>query len=149
MLDNNSDLFIFSFKRNKNPKSLCFSLQRFNFSNVHNKSKEHAELRLKPYSPLAVVLWFTLTQHEETSWARLDGLKERKRPGEVDQKTCEREEKNKRVVKTWYPDWYFNTFGLRESTDACPFVLFPHYISLHCAFDKTWRNFAFGLLWRS
>lgn len=41
--------------------------------------QKQVELCLKSYSPLAVVLWFTLTQHEETSWARLDGLKERRK----------------------------------------------------------------------
>lgn len=95
------------------------------------------ELCLKLYSPLAVVLWFTLTQHEETSWARRDGLKERKRPWEMDQKTCEWEEKNKRVVKTWFPDWYCTAFGLCESKSVLPFVLFSHCISLRYTIEKT------------
>lgn len=56
----------------------------FQMHTVLNKTEM---LRLKPYSPLAVVLRFTLTQHEDTLWARVDGLKKRERPGEMDQKT--------------------------------------------------------------
>lgn len=67
-------------------------------------SKEQAELCLKPYSPLAVVLWFTLTQHEETSWPRLDGLKEKKKARGDGSKGLRKErEKQKEWLKLDFP----------------------------------------------